>query len=240
MVFYSKIIIEGISKLKSNNKLNLNFKEFKSTKNIIISKFNLDSRTVIKLNNGEELSIKFNELEVEKRLGRGEFGQVIKMTHKPSRISFAVKSLHESFIESSENKNSCLMDLEVSIRIGNSSPYLIQFFGALYTDSYIWILQEPMDTSLDKFYIKSMQLKIRLPDFFMSKVAFSMLKALQHMKRLKLIHRDVKPSNILLNLNGNIKLSDFGISGFTNSNSICNSFKGCQIYMAVKKKFIFI
>ena len=126
------------------------------------------------------------------------------------------------------------MDLEVSIKIGNKCPYLIEFYGAIYADSFIWILSEIMDSSLDKFCTQVASLRVKLPDAFFSLVSFSVLSALCFMKNLKLIHRDIKPSNILLNSNGDVKLCDFGISGFT-TNSICNTFKGCQIYMAPEK-----
>ena len=89
-----------------------------------------------------------------------------------------------------------------------------------------------MDTSLDRFYSKMFGLSIPIPELFISKVAFSVLSALDYMKKLKLMHRDIKPSNILLNETGEIKVCDFGISGFT-TNSVCTTFKGCQRYMPV-------
>lgn len=198
-----------------------------------IKKFNLGSSTKIKVDGNEELVvIDYADLIEEKLIGSGGFGVVKRMMHKPTGRLFAVKILHESLIESSERKSS---DLEASIRIGNSSPYLIQFFGAMCVDSHIWLLNELMDTSLDKFCAKAGQLKLALPDVFFAQVAYSTLNALLHMRNLKLIHRDIKPSNILLNADGRVKLCDFGISCFTN-NSICDSFKGCEFYTSVINK----
>ncbi len=89
-----------------------------------------------------------------------------------------------------------------------------------------------MDTSLDRFYSKLFALELKMPELFLSKVAYAVLSALDYMRKLKLMHRDIKPSNILINSTGEIKVCDFGISGFT-TNSVCSTFKGCQRYMPV-------
>ena len=44
--------------------------------------------------------------------------------------------------------------------------------------------------------------------------------------------KDIKPSNILCNLQGSIKLSDFGVSGEL-INSLANTFVGTSVYMSV-------
>jgi serine/threonine protein kinase len=144
--------------------------------------------------------------------------------------------LNESLFEMNHfgetSKNSSLMDLEVSIKIGNGCPFLIHFYGALYADSCVWILSEIMDSSLEKFCSKAAALHVKLPESFYALISYSVLNALGYMKNLKLIHRDIKPSNILLNSNGDVKLCDFGISGWT-TNSVCNTFKGnlnCRLY----------
>ena len=48
-----------------------------------------------------------------------------------------------------------------------------------------------------------------------------------------MIHRDVKPSNILLDKRGNVKLCDFGISGWLEESKAKTRSAGCAAYMAV-------
>lgn len=91
-----------------------------------------------------------------------------------------------------------------------------------------------MDTSLDRFYLKAFDMKLEMPESLISKVAFSVLSALEYMRKLQLMHRDIKPSNLLVNSTGEIKVCDFGISGNT-IDSVCKTFKGCQIYMPPEK-----
>ena len=90
-----------------------------------------------------------------------------------------------------------------------------------------------MNTSLDKFYLKASALKVeKLEEQFLANVANSSLKGISFLKSKNIMHRDMKPSNILINSNGSIKLCDFGISGYIN-NSVCLTVTGCSPYMAV-------
>jgi mitogen-activated protein kinase kinase len=46
-----------------------------------------------------------------------------------------------------------------------------------------------------------------------------------------MIHRDIKPENILFNSQGDIKISDFGISKNMANNGIARTFVGTFVYM---------
>ena len=51
--------------------------------------------------------------------------------------------------------------------------------------------------------------------------------------RLHVIHRDVKPSNILINRGGQVKMCDFGVSGYLIDSVAKTMNAGCKPYMAV-------
>ncbi|KAI5723255.1 hypothetical protein M8J76_003470 [Diaphorina citri] len=94
-----------------------------------------------------------------------------------------------------------------------------------------------MDTSLDKFYkfIYEKQHQ-RIPEVIIGKVTVATVKALNYLKEeLKIIHRDVKPSNILLDRRGAIKLCDFGISGQLVDSIAKTRDAGCRPYMAPER-----
>lgn len=62
-----------------------------------------------------------------------------------------------------------------------------------------------------------------------------MITTISHLR----LHPDIKPSNILCNSKGEIKLCDFGVSGEL-INSIAHTFVGTSIYMSVSFSFICI
>ncbi|CAO1421624.1 unnamed protein product [Diamesa hyperborea] len=96
---------------------------------------------------------------------------------------------------------------------------------------------EIMSTSLDKFYkyICERQSQ-RIPENILGQITVATVHALNYLKeKLRIIHRDVKPSNILLHESGDIKLCDFGISGQLVDSIARTKDAGCRPYMAPER-----
>lgn len=127
------------------------------------------------------------------------------------------------------------MDLDISMR-ASDCPYTVQFYGALFREGDVWICMEVMDTSLDKFYQKVFQHTRKMPEPILGKIAVAVVNALHYLhSQLKVIHRDVKPSNILINRKGEVKMCDFGISGYLVDSVAKTIDAGCKPYMAPER-----
>uniref|UniRef100_A0A182N4W9 mitogen-activated protein kinase kinase n=1 Tax=Anopheles dirus TaxID=7168 RepID=A0A182N4W9_9DIPT len=171
-----------------------------------------------------------SDLEDLGELGNGTSGHVVKMRHNPSGAIIAVKQMRRTGNDE-ENKR-IIMDLDVVLKSENCK-YIVKCLGCFITDADVWICMELMTTCFDKLQKKS---KKPVPEEILGKVTVATVRALAYLKdNHRVIHRDVKPSNILIDDRGNIKLCDFGISGrLVDSNARTRS-AGCAAYMAPER-----
>ncbi|XP_043464826.1 dual specificity mitogen-activated protein kinase kinase 3 [Leptopilina heterotoma] len=193
---------------------------------------NLDKRTTITIDE-KTFVVEADDLETLCTLGRGAYGVVDKMKHKQSGTIMAVKRIAAT-VNTQEQKR-LLMDLDISMR-SSACPYTVQFYGALFREGDVWICMEVMDMSLDKFYMKVYQNGRSIPEDILGNIAFAVVSALHYLySQLRVIHRDVKPSNILINRKGEVKICDFGISGYLVDSVAKTIDAGCKPYMAPER-----
>ncbi|CAH8573573.1 unnamed protein product [Schistosoma mattheei] len=182
----------------------------------------------------QDLKFSTDDLMDEGEIGRGAYGFVNRMVHRPTKTAMAVKRIRSTLNER-EQRNT-LKDLDVVMNSANC-PNIVLFYGAIFTEGDCWICMEMMSTSLDKFYkFVYNYLQSRIPESIIGKITTATVSALDYLKTaLKVIHRDVKPSNILIDCNGNVKLCDFGISGQLVDSIARSRDAGCKPYMAPER-----
>ncbi|XP_014398302.1 PREDICTED: dual specificity mitogen-activated protein kinase kinase 3 isoform X2 [Myotis brandtii] len=193
---------------------------------------NLDSRTFITIGD-RNFEVEADDLVTISELGRGAYGVVEKVRHAQSGTIMAVKRIRAT-VNSQEQKR-LLMDLDVNMRTVDCF-YTVTFYGALFREGDVWICMELMDTSLDKFYRKVLEKGMTIPEDILGEIAVSVVRALEHLhSKLSVIHRDVKPSNVLINKEGHVKMCDFGISGYLVDSVAKTMDAGCKPYMAPER-----
>lgn len=103
-------------------------------------------------------------------------------------------------------------------------PAIIGFYGAFYREGAISIALEFMNGGSLANVIAQVGF---LPEETLAHISFQILYGLTYLKRQRRVHRDIKPSNLLINSNGEIKVTDFGVSAaLGNSIAMCGTFVG--------------
>ncbi|CAK7301390.1 Dual specificity mitogen-activated protein kinase kinase 5 [Vulpes lagopus] len=166
-----------------------------------------------------------NEQDIRYRdtLGHGNGGTVYKAYHVPSGKILAVKVILLDI--TLELQKQIMSELEILYKCDSS--YIIGFYGAFFVENRISICTEFMDGgSLDVYR--------KIPEHVLGRIAIAVVKGLTYLWSLKILHRDVKPSNMLVNTRGQVKLCDFGVSTQL-VNSIAKTYVGTNAYMAPER-----
>uniref|UniRef100_A0A146LZS6 mitogen-activated protein kinase kinase n=1 Tax=Lygus hesperus TaxID=30085 RepID=A0A146LZS6_LYGHE len=161
-------------------------------------------------------------------LGAGNGGVVMKVRHKSSGLIMARKLIHLEVKPAI--KKQIIRELKVLHEC--NFAHIVGFYGAFYSDGEISICMEYMDGgSLDLILKKAS----RIPESILGTITSAVLKGLNYLRdKHAIMHRDVKPSNILVNSGGEIKICDFGVSGQL-IDSMANSFVGTRSYMSPER-----
>ena len=191
---------------------------------------NLDKKASITIDD-RTFEVEADDLEKIDDLGRGAYGVVEKMRHVKTDTVMAVKRITAT-VNTQEQKR-LLMDLDISMR-SSDCKFTVHFYGALFREGDVWICMEVMECSLDKFYPIVFDNKRTMPEDILGKIAVAVVNALHYLhSKLHVIHRDVKPSNILINRKGEVKMCDFGISGYLVDSVAKTIDAGCKPYMVI-------
>ncbi|WBW71139.1 MAP kinase kinase Wis1 [Schizosaccharomyces osmophilus] len=181
----------------------------------------------VNFSSGSSFRINMSEIIKLAELGKGNYGVVYKALHRPSGVTMAVKEIRLSLEEATFNQ--IIMELDILHKA--TSPYIVDFYGAFFVEGSVFICMEYMDVgSMDKLYVGGIT-----DEGVLSRIAYAVLQGLKTLKEEhNIIHRDVKPTNVLVNSSGQIKLCDFGVSGNLVA-SISKTNIGCQSYMAPER-----
>ncbi|KAJ7287793.1 kinase-like protein [Mycena rebaudengoi] len=195
----------------------------------------------VDFSNGASFQINMTQLQLNEELGKGNYGTVKKVLHRPTNVYMAMKEIQ---LELSPAKlNGIIMELDILHRA--VAPEIVEFYGAFTIESCVYYCMEYMDAgSLDKVLgIKTTaqgggwegELGEGAPEDVLGRIASHMVRGLKFLKdNLQIMHRDVKPTNVLVNRKGHVKLCDFGVSGQLD-NSVAKTNIGCQTYFAPER-----
>ncbi|GAB4843549.1 hypothetical protein Ancab_013512 [Ancistrocladus abbreviatus] len=168
-----------------------------------------------------------NEYHIYEAIGRGKCSTVYKGRKRKSIEYFAIKSVDKSLRSK--------VFQEVRILRALDHPNVLKIYAWYETSAHLWLV---LEYCVGGDLLTLLRQDVRLPEDSIHDLACDIVTALQYLHSKGIIYCDLKPSNILLDENGHIKLCDFGLARKlgeickTPSSSLPQAKRGTPCYMA--------
>ncbi|XP_047327779.1 mitogen-activated protein kinase homolog NTF3-like [Impatiens glandulifera] len=151
-----------------------------------------------------------------KPIGRGAYGIVCSSINKETDEKVAIKKIHNVF----ENRIDALRTLrELKLLRNLRHENVISLKDVMLpvhkrTFKDVYLVYELMDTDLHQIIKSSQSLTNDHSQYFL----FQLLRGLKYLHSANILHRDLKPGNLLINANCDLKICDFGLARTSNEN----------------------
>ena len=156
--------------------------------------------------------------EVLKRVGSGGMADVyMAKDHKLNR-NVAVKVLKSEYVEDEKFLKKFETEAQAVARL--SHPNIVNVYDVGIEDGINYIVMELAEGITLKEYIRR---KGYLSPKETVEISLQIASAISHAHKNHIIHRDIKPQNILVSEIGNVKVTDFGIAKATSSNTVTST-----------------
>uniref|UniRef100_A0A7N8XJQ1 non-specific serine/threonine protein kinase n=1 Tax=Mastacembelus armatus TaxID=205130 RepID=A0A7N8XJQ1_9TELE len=164
--------------------------------------------------------------EIIGELGDGAFGKVFKAQNKQNGTLAAAKVIDTKTEDELED-----YIVEIEILASCNHDHIVKLLDAFYFEGKLWILIEFCAGGAVDAIMLELERPLTEPQIRV--VCKQTLEALCYLHENKVIHRDLKAGNILLSLDGDVKLADFGVSAKnTKTLQRRDSFIGTPYWMA--------
>ncbi|KAH9525670.1 Serine/threonine-protein kinase 36 [Bulinus truncatus] len=159
-------------------------------------------------------------------VGEGSFGKVYKGRKKYTSQIVALKFIPKLGKSEKELKG---LRREIEIMRGLKHDNIIELLDSFDTDKEVVVVTDFAEGEL----FQILEDDASLPEEQVQVIAAQLVSALYYLHSHRILHRDMKPQNILLGKGGVIKLCDFGFArGMSTNTLVLTSIKGTPLYMS--------
>jgi serine/threonine protein kinase len=153
------------------------------------------------------LTSRISDYEVGRVLGVGTVGTIYEATSHDGADRYAIKKLHPGVADDALIRARFRREMLVLERLHH--PHIVRYYGGGDDDGQLFYVMELVDGGTVKDLLSSHD---RLAWPMVVEIARQVCSALQCAHNNGVVHRDLKPGNLFLNREAEVKLGDFGIA----------------------------
>ncbi|XP_071083309.1 uncharacterized protein [Haliotis cracherodii] len=169
-----------------------------------------------------------SDYKIIRELGKGAFGTVYLIKHKRAQEWFALKTVDLSKANSAERASA---EKEANLMRELDHDHVVRYVASTFNGSTLFIFTEYCEGGDLSHFLEDSSGK--LPEDLIVCWVYQTAEALKYLHQRKILHRDLKPQNIYLSGEGDVKLGDLGIARILDKGAdMASTMAGTPCYMS--------
>ena len=180
---------------------------------------------------------KYDFIRDKNPLGKGAFGEVWKVTHENSKKVYCIKMMTKRDIF--EQKLINQINKEIGIMYNINHPYSVKLYNHFEDNEKLYLIMELASNGNLYNFIQNNKNQKKKTKEMIKKIIIQVIEIIKYLHSLDIIYRDIKPENILLDKDYNVKLCDYGWASYLSKGQFCSAYCGTPEYVSpeVIKKY---
>ncbi|VTJ82739.1 Hypothetical predicted protein [Marmota monax] len=175
----------------------------------------------------ENEEVSFDHFQILRAIGKGSFGKVCIVQKRDTKKMYAMKYMNkQKCIERDEVRN---VFRELQVMQGLEHPFLVNLWYSFQDEEDMFMV---VDLLLGGDLRYHLQQSVHFTEGTVKLYICELALALEYLQRHHIIHRDIKPDNILLDEHGHVHITDFNIATVVRGAEKASSMAGTKPYMA--------
>ncbi|KAH9505131.1 Serine/threonine-protein kinase 32C, partial [Bulinus truncatus] len=171
--------------------------------------------------------VNFDHFQILRAIGKGSFGKVCIVQKKDSKLMFAMKYMNKTACIHQEAINNVIKEVEILKKVDH--VFIVNLWYCFQDEEDMFMV---VDLLLGGDLRYHMQEELNFTEQHLQLYLAELALALDYLRSKNILHRDIKPDNILLDEEGHVHITDFNIASELNKDELATSLSGTKPYMA--------